>query len=141
MKVRDAYSCDRKEKKMILDSNLTTNEYSRTVRSWPSARRYRPNIIISEVSAAIARRDFGFTSVSRGALGQQDIGGGWLLLMRDRWHRGRGTLPRYENKIRLAVAERESVDRARSPRFRAPTRDASAADTRDLRRYNIDILI
>lgn len=86
--------------------------------------RYRPSII--EVSAtAIARRGFGFTSVSRGAKTARYSGG---------WHRGRGTPPRDENKIRLAVARRENPLIARSQDFRAPIRDAP------LQRYAIDII-
>lgn len=74
--------------------------------------RHRPGIIEAP-AAAIARRGFGFTSVSRGARAARETEreregqeGGRMV----RWHRGRarGTPPRYENKIRLAVARRRT---------------------------------
>lgn len=69
-------------------------------------------VLSKYVSAtAIARRGFGFTSVSRGAKTARYSGG---------WHRGRGTPPRDENKIRLAVARRENPLIARAAKIFEP---------------------
>lgn len=71
--------------------------------------------------------------VSAAALRQRDIVGGW--------HRGRGTPPRDENKIRLAVGcmKRENPLIARSQDFEPRPATLRYKDTRD--RYNIDTLI
>lgn len=107
----------------VFDTRINANTCKRisfeAVRSIRNVR-YRPNII--EVFAvAIARRGFGFTSVSRGAKTARYSG---------RRHRGRGTPPRDENKICLAVARRENPLIARSQDFEPRSAMLRYKDTR-----------